>query len=95
MTTSLGPTGQLPSNEVLTELVQLLTPQPFRNNMATFSNQVVIPTSVRETIQTLVAPSASALSSAGVLHLLNQVIETLEQIPSLIDEVCISRLELF
>jgi hypothetical protein len=46
-----------------------------------------IPGSVRETIERMAGPSVAAMTRSGVLPLLTEAIETLEQIPRLIDEV--------
>jgi hypothetical protein len=46
-----------------------------------------IPGSVREMIERMAGPSVAAMTQSGVLPLLTEAIETLEQIPRLIDEV--------
>lgn len=81
------PTGNVPSNELLTEIVQYITPRPLRGE-AFVPEEIVIPDAVRDTLHTLIAPTAGALTDAGVLPFVNQIIETLEQVPLLMDEVC-------
>ena len=42
---------------------------------------------MRDAVETIMSPSTAALSEVGVLPLVGQVVDTLEQIPLLIDEV--------
>lgn len=74
--------GQLPSDELLVELNRVMTPKLLQGLPA-----IAIPEALRTSLQTLLSPSATALTSAGVLPLLNQVVDTLDQIPLLIEEV--------
>ena len=76
--------GELPSDELLAEIARFVTPQQL-SNLA--PDNVEIPSALRDAIETIISPSASALSSAGVLPLFGQVIDTLDQIPLLIEEV--------
>lgn len=72
--------GKLPSDELVQEATRFFP--PFQSN-----KDVKIPKEFRDTFAQAVSPSVDALSEAGVLPILNQVVLTLEQIPKLIDEV--------
>jgi len=74
--------GNIPSDQLVTKVKDLLTPFP-----QVLPGDVVIPAELRDGIETLIKPSATALSTAGVLPLMNQVVDTLDQIPLLIKEV--------
>jgi len=74
--------GNIPSNKLVTELKDLLTPLP-----GLIPDEVEIPEELRDGIETLIGPSVTALSGAGVLPLMNQMVDTLDQIPLLIEEV--------
>ena len=72
--------GELPSDALLDKISKFAT--PFENNFAP-----TIPSPVREAFRTVAGPTASALSQIGALQLTNQIVDTLDQIPLLIDEV--------
>ena len=74
--------GDLPSDELLAEANRVMTPQMLKGLPA-----LEIPDSLRQGLQTLLTPSSAALTSAGVLPLLHQLVDTLDQIPLLIQEV--------
>ena len=74
--------GQLPSDELLAEANRVLTPQLLKG-----LPPLAIPDALRQGLQTLFSPSTTALTSAGVLPFLHQVVDTLDQIPLLIQEV--------
>lgn len=74
--------GQLPSDELLAEANRVMTPQLLKG-----LPPLAIPDALRQGLQTLLSPSSAALTSAGVLPLLNQLVDTLDQIPLLIQEV--------
>mmetsp|Transcript_5924 Transcript_5924/g.9332 ORF Transcript_5924/g.9332 Transcript_5924/m.9332 type:complete len:431 (-) Transcript_5924:52-1344(-) len=74
--------GNIPSDQLVTEIKELLTPFP-----QLLPGDIVIPEELREGIETLVKPSVTALSNAGALPLMNQLVDTLDQIPLLISEV--------
>jgi hypothetical protein len=77
--------GGIPSDELVTQAKQILTPGPLRNVLV--PHDLLIPAAVRTGLQTLINPTATALASAGVLPLLNHLVDTLDQIPLLIEEV--------
>jgi hypothetical protein len=77
------PLGELPSDELLQEVVRLATPPGFPPPKI----GVKLPNELRDTISQVITPSVTALSEAGVLPILNQAVVTLEQIPKLVDEV--------
>lgn len=70
--------GELPSDELLEEVQQALTP---------WAPKQKIPPEIREAVHQFVQPSVSALSDAGILAILNQAVHSFEQIPKLVDEV--------
>lgn len=74
------PSGELPSDEQIRKLSSFLP--PFQPN-----DKIKIPKEFRDTFTKTVSPSVEALSDAGVLPVLNQLVVTLEQIPKLVDEV--------
>lgn len=69
--------GDLPSDELLKRLSSFVG-SPIAPE---------IPKQFRDTFETLSSPTKSALSQAGVLAISNQLVDTLDQIPLLIDEV--------
>jgi ABC-type proline/glycine betaine transport system permease subunit len=73
-------TGQLPSDEQIQKLVGFLP--PFQSK-----SDIKIPKELRDTFEKTVSPSVDALSEAGLLPILNQVVVGFEQIPKLINEV--------
>lgn len=82
--------GELPSDELLSRAVQLMTPPggggafPF---MSTDDKSASIPDSVREGFRSLAGPLSSAAAKSGALPVAIEALEILEQIPLLIDEV--------
>jgi Protein of unknown function (DUF1350) len=76
--------GKLPTDELLTEISQRLTPKALG---AFVPESVVIPAALRQALMTVISPSTQALAGAGVLPLMNGIVDTLDQIPLLIDEV--------
>jgi acetyl esterase/lipase len=74
--------GRLPSDELLAEVNRVMTPQLLQGLPA-----IAIPEALRSSLETLISPSATALKGAGVLPLMNQLVDTLDQIPLLIEEV--------
>jgi hypothetical protein len=74
------PSGELPSDEQIRKLSSFLP--PFQPN-----DKIKIPKEFRDTFTKTVSPSVEALSDAGVLPVLNQLVVSLEQIPKLVDEV--------
>jgi hypothetical protein len=75
--------GELPSDELLTRLLKFQTLGLLDDAV----DEIVIPTAVREAVETVISPSTTALTSAGVLPLMNSLVGTLDQIPLLIKEV--------
>ena len=54
-------------------------------------DKVAIPEAIRSAFATFTSPATAALSGAEILPYLNQVVETLGQIPLLIEEVSLRR----
>lgn len=76
--------GNLPSDDLLTEISSLLTPKP----LASFApTNVMIPSALREALKTIIFPASEALTGTGILPLMNDFVDTLDQIPLLIEEV--------
>lgn len=76
--------GELPSDELLTELSKFLTPPGFDQLN---DKGVKMPSELRETLSQLIDPAATSLADAGALPFLHQVFLSFEQIPKLINEV--------
>ncbi len=72
----------------MTDIIQFITPPPLRGSTLV-PDEIVIPTALRDTLHALIAPTAGALTKAGILPFINQIIETLEQVPLLMDEVSV------
>lgn len=80
--------GSLPSDELLTKAHQLVTPPGLAAFMGKSSNRnVVVPEVLRDVYATVTGPSTAALSNAGLVPLVTEVLDALQQIPRLIDEV--------
>jgi acetyl esterase/lipase len=93
--------GQLPSDELLQEWKRVFRPSllplpgfplpipsiPTPPFFPFNTDNIQIPTEIRETYQQWVAPSISQLKDAGISPLLHETIVSLEQIPKLVDEV--------
>jgi len=76
--------GELPTDDMLSEIAKRTTPKPF----ASFVPQdIVVPTLLRDSFQRLLDPLKDAKTDAGIIPLLDQSLDVLEQIPSLIKEV--------
>jgi hypothetical protein len=84
--------GELPSDEMISKVLKLLTP-PGISNIAAGSapssddDVLKVPQHLRDAFTKLTAPSTAALSNAGVVPLTLNVLKALEQIPMLVDEV--------
>lgn len=76
--------GELPPDDLLSDIVKRTTPKPL---MGVLPQDIVIPSFIRETFGKTVEPLKKAQESAGVIPLLDQSLDVLEQIPSLIEEV--------
>lgn len=79
-----NPLGELPSDELLTELSKFLTPPGFDQLN---DEGVKMPSELRETLSQLIDPAATSLADVGALPFLHQVVLSFEQIPKLINEV--------
>jgi Protein of unknown function (DUF1350) len=91
--------GYVPSDDLLSRALQLLAPKGLdflttagRQREQAFATAhsaatARVPGSLREMFVRLTAPSVAAMTQSGVLPLLTETIETLEQVPRLIDEV--------
>jgi hypothetical protein len=75
--------GELPSDELLQDLQSFLTPSGGP------PQKVTVPKDLRDAINQFVQPSVAALSDSGLLAILNQAVHSFEQIPKLVDEVCV------
>lgn len=78
--------GKLPPDELLSKACRLMTPPGFEE-LAREKANVNIPSALRDAYSTLVAPSTTALSNAGIAPVINEILDALQQIPLLIDEV--------
>lgn len=76
--------GDLPPDDLLSDIVKRTTPKPL---MGVLPQDIVIPSLIRETFGKTIEPLKKAQESAGVIPLLDQSLDVLEQIPSLIEEV--------
>ena len=79
--------GQLPSDALLQRATRVLTPPPLQNFLGTNVGSVTVPHMLRDAFATVTGPSTAALSEAGVVPVVTQVLQALQQIPALIDEV--------
>lgn len=77
--------GELPSDALLSRAVQLMAPPGFES--LTRDKSVTIPETVRQAFASFASPASSALSNAGLVTLVTETLQALEQIPLLIDEV--------
>jgi len=81
--------GQLPPDDLLTEIAKFTAPK--KGPLSTLvPDKIIVPPTLRTTIQqTLVDPIVQAQREVGILSLpmLDQTLDVMEQIPSLIDEV--------
>lgn len=76
--------GELPSDELLNRVARTTALGPLQNLVP---DNLMIPGAIRDTFSALTSPSTAALNRAGVLPYANQAVETLQQIPPLIEEV--------
>ena len=65
-------------------MMKKTTPKPFSSIMP---KDIQVPSVVRDSIQQVLDPLVKAKSDAGITPLLDQSLDVLEQIPSLIQEV--------
>jgi len=89
-----GAAGELPSDELLTRAVELMVPggKLMTDNQngseeSHRSKTVTVPDSIRNAFSSFTGPLAAAALKSGALPILTEALETLEQIPRLIDEV--------
>ena len=76
--------GQIPSDELLSRAAAVLTPVlPVEASV----RDVVVPNAIRNAVATITAPSTTALTKAGVVPLVSEILKAIGQIPLLIDEV--------
>eukprot|EP00557_Chaetoceros_sp_GSL56_P012266 CAMPEP_0176483796 /NCGR_PEP_ID=MMETSP0200_2-20121128/4109_1 /TAXON_ID=947934 /ORGANISM="Chaetoceros sp., Strain GSL56" /LENGTH=434 /DNA_ID=CAMNT_0017880221 /DNA_START=433 /DNA_END=1733 /DNA_ORIENTATION=+ len=76
--------GDLPSDELLSEIAKRTTPKPLASILP---QDVVVPSFVRDSFQKFINPLKENKLNAGIIPLLDQSLDVLEQIPLLIDEV--------
>ncbi len=76
--------GDLPSDELLSVIAKKTTPKPLASVVP---QDIVIPAILRDAIKQFVEPLRNAKSNTGIMPLLDQSLDILEQIPSLIEEV--------
>jgi Protein of unknown function (DUF1350) len=86
--------GTLPSDELLSKAANLLTPPRLRSSGRSAqddesgdSPSIRIPPAVRDAYAALVQPSRTLGMETGAIPVLTEVLESLEQVPRLIDEV--------
>jgi acetyl esterase/lipase len=78
--------GELPPDDLLTQAGKLLLlPTPFRAIIQ--NNKIVLPLVLRDSYKILSSPATTAIENAGLVPIVTEVVCTLQQIPSLIDEV--------
>lgn len=77
--------GHVPSDDLLSKAVQVMAPPGFEE--LTRGKHVNVPSQLRDVIETISSPAASALSQAGFVPVVSEFFEVLGQIPLLIDEV--------
>jgi hypothetical protein len=77
--------GQLPSDELLTKATNLMLGGKMMNSDVL--KEIAVPTFVRNAFAAVTGPTTTALSNAEVVPVVTEFWRTLEQIPSLIDEV--------
>ena len=77
--------GRLPSDELLGEVLSFLQPPGFKSKESNL--QITIPAEVRKAFDTISGPSTSTLRDTGLLPLMTNSVEILEQVPLLIEEV--------
>lgn len=78
--------GEIPSDGLLSKALQLIVPPGLKDGPFA-AVPLTIPGTIREAFSTVTAPYNLALTEAGILPVVSEVIEAFEQIPHLIDEV--------
>eukprot|EP00977_Amphora_coffeiformis_P007277 scaffold1581_cov169-Amphora_coffeaeformis.AAC.13 len=81
-----GVTGKLPSDDLLTKAMKIAMFPPAMDDRIK-DKQINVPEVIRDAYGSLVGPASSALSQAGLSPLVFDFLETLEQVPKLINEV--------
>lgn len=76
--------GEIPSDELLSEITKRTIPRPLAG---VIPETVQIPSTLRDATKTFLDPIVKAGTDAGFAPLLDQSLDVLEQIPSLIQEV--------
>lgn len=76
--------GIIPTDEALTNFLKKSVPKPFSPILP---KDIQLPSVVRDSIKQILEPLVKAKSDAGITPLLDQSLDVLEQIPSLIQEV--------
>ncbi len=74
----------MPSDDLLSDIAKKTTPKPLASVLP---QDVQIPSFVRDSVQRALDPIVEAQSEAGITPILDQSLDILEQIPSLIEEV--------
>lgn len=77
--------GNIPSDDELTKIIKKTTPKPLSPIIP--KGNIQVPSAIRESIERLINPIVQANVDAGISPLLDQSLDILEQIPSLIQEV--------
>ncbi len=78
--------GNIPSDDAITNILKKTTPRPLQQIIPKDA-QIKIPYMVRKSIEDAIDPIVKANAEAGISPLLDQSLDILEQIPSLIQEV--------
>jgi len=81
-----GVTGKLPSDDLLTKAMKIAMFPPSMDGRIK-DKHINVPDVIRDAYGSLVGPASSALSQAGLSPLVFDFLETLEQVPKLINEV--------
>lgn len=76
--------GDLPSDELLNDAIRFVLPEALASAEP---GDVKVPPELRDALKGLIEPAATAFEGAGVLPLMDQTIDVLEQIPLLVEEV--------
>lgn len=79
-----GAAGEVPTDELLSRALQLLTPQ---GGATTATENVAVPDIVRNVFSSLTGPLATVASKSGALPVMTETLSSLQQIPLLMDEV--------
>jgi hypothetical protein len=77
--------GKLPSDELVGEVLSFLKPRGIMNGEV--PPKIKIPAEARQAFEAISGPSTSTLRNAGLLPLMTNSVEILEQVPLLIEEV--------